>query len=178
MGLFLLGASLEDNHHNTVKIEAGPCAGSGIPVKQGILTAAHVVLEDPEHIKVISIEGVSSDAILIELDLNNDLALLKVDKYFGEMEVAEDTPEIGDPIYLVGNGLLIPNMYKKGYVSGFISNLMLSDCMSLPGDSGCGVFNEDDELVGVHDCRIMGPEGQDGFEGSIKLEIVKEFLED
>lgn len=145
----------------------GEAYGAGTIIKHErgesiqILTAAHVVVSFAERDMVMFACYAFTDKMAmlspIKLDLTGDVAILKTvvkAKYNGpHVQVAKKEPKIGDKVFVIG----APMGKKLTMTLGIISNhmkrgereLYRTDAAAFYGNSGGGVFNSDQELVGV-----------------------------
>lgn len=174
--------------------------GSGFIVNPSgyILTCAHLV-QDAEKIEIELKDQIKYDASIIEVDNKADLALMKIN--------ASDLPQVtigkpdkirqGDSVFTIGNPLPsqmnIPlETFKHSVVIGIISStehlnnygLKLFQ-LSLPinyGNSGGPVFNNQGEVIGIVNAKMLAFNGKQiegvGFalsiqEGSKMLKTVQ-----
>lgn len=136
--------------------------GSGFQISRDglIATNYHVVAEavsDPEkfQLEYLSVEGDRGTLELLNIDVINDLAILRQDKPGPEfMQLARDTPSKGETIVSMGNPLdlgmtLIPGTYN-GIASGsFYDRIHFSGSIN-PGMSGGPTVNLDGQVVGIN----------------------------
>lgn len=138
---------------NSVLVMADGNYGSGVQVREGILTAAHVLKQPTNYYyispKVRNIQGLERTAFLLKVDDELDLALL-TNPFLNSnpIKLAKTNPLHGSPIYVVGFGQGKTAAVKKGVVSD-IDERIMTDALICFGDSGGGVFNEENELVGI-----------------------------
>lgn len=166
---------------SVVKITAGSQIGSGVVYKEEgnyayILTNAHVVVDSlgntPKNIDVLFHNYTEVKGMLVETDINEDVAVIMVNKST-DYKVAniidkDDNVNIGDSIFTIGNpndmpfsittGIISANRYKTStsYISGnsdtttYVYN---STATINPGNSGGAVFNSDGKLVAINTMR-------------------------
>lgn len=125
-------------------------------------------------------------ASIIKYDETTDLALLKtfiVDDNLIAVNIASEEPQKGDVVYSVGSPLGLIRTVSKGILSNKEDGFYISDNTITFGNSGGGLYNIKNELIGVparvlvyqiDDANIV-PESGLGL--SITLQIIKEFLE-
>jgi len=132
----------------TVSLQTSDGDGSGVLVKQGILTAFHVV-ENISYIKIIFNNNEVLPGFLTKYDKENDLALV-MPLYKNEHYInLGNMPEQGDEVYSWGNGAQGNMAIKKGIVSELRDNFLLLNYAFFPGDSGGPILNRDNELIGI-----------------------------
>lgn len=81
-----------------------------------------------------------------------DLAVLEVDADLGGVTLADDVPAVGETVFQMGYGGSTdgkPVMRSGVVIKEKFSGRLNSTIPSVQGDSGCGVFNKDGQLVGV-----------------------------
>lgn len=130
--------------------------GSGFIVEEGkVITNLHVIEDAKFGYAVISgenklhkIEGYFS------VDSTNDLALLSVPTLKGDpLRISDNTSEIGEKIYVIGNPKGLSGTISDGIISGIRtfdgSELLQITAPISPGSSGGPVINNNGQLVGV-----------------------------
>lgn len=85
----------------------------------------------------------------IRVDVAADLALLSCDLRRAERAELGEQPEQGAPVVIVGSGFCHDHSIKRGCVANLERGSLLLDARIGPGDSGCAVLNEDEQLVGM-----------------------------
>lgn len=152
--------------------ETNACAflnsGSGVFIddKGHIVTNAHV-LDKASTIIVELKNGAQLKATLIGLDIDSDIALLKVEldsnPYIALPEV--DNTRVGDWVFAVGT----PNMaFNQTVTQGIISAKFFSrvshyiqtDAALRPGNSGGALVNAEGELVGITSLSTQTDQGE------------------
>ncbi|MEX2354144.1 MAG: serine protease, partial [Gammaproteobacteria bacterium] len=136
--------------------------GSGFQISHDgtIVTNYHVISEYTSHpdryrIEYVAHDGRRGELELLDIDVINDLSLLKRDDYSGQyLEIAEELPVQGQSIYSLGNphdlgltvvpgtynGIAAYSLYKRIHFSGSIN----------PGMSGGPVLNSSGQVIGVN----------------------------
>jgi S1-C subfamily serine protease len=154
----------------TVKVSVfrgGTTEGSGFVYgKRGfILTNAHVVAKALS-IDVVDAAGVTHSADLIGVDRSSDVAELDVaDMEIGNpkakpLRVSTKPVQVGSNILVIGNPFgVLPNSVTGGLVGGTgreltvgkttYQNLIQTDAVSNPGNSGGPMINTQGEVVGI-----------------------------
>ncbi|KUJ83512.1 serine protease [Microbulbifer flavimaris] len=136
--------------------------GSGFQISPDglIATNYHVVAEavsDPEkyRLQFRSVDGAEGALTLLDIDVINDLAILRMDKPGSQhLILADKTPRKGETIFALGNPLdlgmtLIPGTYN-GIASGsFYDRIHFAGSIN-PGMSGGPVINAAGKVVGIN----------------------------
>ena len=147
--------------------------GTGVVIvdKGLILTNLHVV-QGAARLKVTFANGQQSDATLINVQPENDLAVLKAETVPDDLEAAtmRSTGGLrpGDEVIAVGHPFGIGPWVSRGVVSGLkrefrspegkrvLSNLIQFDAAANPGNSGGPLVTMDGHVVGIV-TAIMNP---------------------
>ena len=144
--------------------------GSGfiIDAKGFLVTNAHVV-KNAKNIAVQNKSGATFNAIIVFIDIEKDLAILKIEdenfKPFTSIpySISKSSTDLAEPIYTLG----YPRdeiVYGEGYLSaktGFNGDT-LSCQISIPanpGNSGGPVMNKQGEVIGILSTREAAAEG-------------------
>jgi len=155
--------------------------GTGVVIvdKGLILTNLHVVV-GAKRIKVTFADGLESDASLINVQPENDLAVLKAHRIPDDLIAAtmRSTADLapGDHVAAIGFPFGIGPSVSAGVVSGLrrefrspegqraLSNLIQFDAAANPGNSGGPLVTMDGEVVGIV-TAILNPSEQRTFIG-------------
>ncbi len=175
-------------------------SGSGFVLTDDgyILTNYHVV-EGSSSITVSFFDGSSTEAALIGYDINNDIAVLKVEKtdlvpvVLGDsnnMNVGDDVIAIGNPLgeltFSLTAGAISALKREVTTSNGITMNLIQTDCAINSGNSGGALFNLYGEVVGITNAKYSSNSTNEasidniGFAipvNSVK-EIIKSIIED
>jgi S1-C subfamily serine protease len=140
--------------------------GSGVVIVDNgtILTNLHVV-HGAKRIKVIFHDGLESDADIVGLQPQHDLAVLKARRIPDDLQAAtmRSTGDLapGDRVTAVGFPFSIGPSVSHGVVSGLkrefrspegkriLTNLIQFDAAANPGNSGGPLVTDDGEVVGI-----------------------------
>ena len=141
--------------------------GTGVVIvdsKGIILTNLHVVL-GASKIKVVFFDGLESDATVIGVQPEHDLAVLKATKLPDDLKAAmlRSTQDLapGDEVVAVGFPFGIGPSASAGIISGLkreyrspegkrlLTNLIQFDAAANPGNSGGPLVTMDGEVVGI-----------------------------
>jgi S1-C subfamily serine protease len=167
----------DDKEHGTV--ERG--VGSGVVIIDNgtILTNLHVV-NGAKKIRVTFFDGSESDAVVLNTQPENDLAVLRARTIPDDLEAAtmRSTSDLspGDEVIAVGYPFGIGPSVSSGIVSGLkrqfrspdgqqmLTNLIQFDAAANPGNSGGPLVTMDGEVVGIV-TAILNPNRQRVFIG-------------
>ena len=175
-------------------------SGSGfILTDDGYILTNHHVIEGSSSITVSFFDGSSAEATLIGYDINNDIAVLKVDKtglvpvVLGDsnnMNVGDDVVAIGNPLgeltFSLTAGTVSALKREVTTSNGITMNLIQTDCAINSGNSGGALFNLYGEVVGITNAKYSRNSTNEasidniGFAipvNSVK-EIIKSIIED
>lgn len=136
--------------------------GSGFQISDDglIATNYHVVAEavsDPDkyQLEYLSVDGTKGTLELLDIDVVNDLAILRQDKPGTEfIQLATDTPKKGETIVSLGNPLdlgmtLIPGTYNGIAGGSFYDRIHFAGSIN-PGMSGGPAINIRGQVVGIN----------------------------
>jgi S1-C subfamily serine protease len=155
--------------------------GTGVVIIDNgtILTNLHVV-QGAKRIKVRFFEGTESDARIVGVQAENDLAVLRASRLPDDMlpAVMRSTGDLrpGDHVIAVGHPFGIGPSVSAGVVSGLkrefrseegereLSNLIQFDAAANPGNSGGPLVTMDGQVVGIV-TAILNPSEQRTFIG-------------
>ena len=155
--------------------------GSGVVIIDNgtILTNLHVV-NGAKRIKVTFFDGSESDAVVLNTQPENDLAVLRAKSIPDDLEAAtlRSTSDLepGDEVVAVGFPFGIGPSVSSGVVSGLkrefrspdgqqlLTNLIQFDAAANPGNSGGPLVTMDGEVVGIV-TAILNPSHQRVFIG-------------
>ena len=170
---------LETNPDRNDDVEKSVGTGVVIVDKGIILTNLHVVAS-AMLVKVVFADGLESDATVIALKPENDLAVLQAKTIPDDLAAAtlRSTRDlaVGDHVVAVGFPFGIGPSVSAGVVSGLgrefrspegqrvLTNLIQFDAAANPGNSGGPLVNADGEVVGIV-TAILNPNNQGVFVG-------------
>ena len=136
--------------------------GSGfIANEQGLLVSNYHVIADyaqrPQQfaLEYLAHDGSSGDLVLVDLDVVNDLALLRLDnKPPDHLELADALPAHGERIYSIGNPhdlgwTVIPGTYNGITAHSVYERIHFSGSIN-PGMSGGPALDDDGHVIGVN----------------------------
>jgi S1-C subfamily serine protease len=170
---------LRDDPDGYGDIEHGIGTGVVIVDKGLILTNLHVVAGS-DKVKVTFFDGLESDATVVSLQPENDLAVLKAQQVPDDLAPAtlRSTKDLvpGDEVVAVGFPFGIGPSVSSGVVSGLkrefrspqgkrvLTNLIQFDAAANPGSSGGPLVTADGAVVGIV-TAILNPSEQRVFVG-------------
>ena len=161
--------------------ETETSVGSGVVIvdKGVILTNLHVVA-GAQLVRVVFADGMQSDAAVVSVQPENDLAVLQAKTVPDDLAPATlgSTADLalGDSVVAVGFPFGIGPSVSSGVVSGLgreyispqgkrlLTNLIQFDAAANPGNSGGPLVTEDGEVVGIV-TAILNPNEQRVFIG-------------
>jgi S1-C subfamily serine protease len=160
-------------------IERGIGTGVVIIDNGTILTNLHVI-KDAKRVKVTFMDGTDSDAVVLNTQPENDLAVLRARTIPDDLEAAtlRGTADLapGDAVLAIGFPFGIGPSASSGVVSGLkrefrspqgrqtMKNLIQFDAAANPGNSGGPLVTMDGEVVGIV-TAILNPSQQRTFIG-------------
>jgi S1-C subfamily serine protease len=172
---------------SVVKVETssgfagGGGVGSGVIVDSlgHVVTNFHVI-EGADEVSVLLADGTRASAEVVGVDPGNDLAVLRTSvqpQLLSPAVLADsDTVRIGEPVFAIGNPFDLDFTVTSGIVSGLertsqssfsgrpIRDVIQTDAVVNPGNSGGPLFNAAGEVVGINS-SIENPTGQRVFVG-------------
>jgi len=182
--------------YNSVKngvvfVQAGQSAtGSGFVISDDgyIVTNEHVVAAASDFTVRIGETDRTVPATLVGADASTDLALLKVDPAqtgaLHPLELADDTPDVGDEVIAIGSPFGLQSTLTSGIVSALdrtlqspngnsITGALQTDAAINPGNSGGPLLNTDGQVIGVNAQIASQSGGSTGVGFAISVKTVK-----
>jgi S1-C subfamily serine protease len=148
--------------------------GSGVVISPDglVLTNAHVV-NGARELRLSDIEGRSTEARLLGIDLDTDLALLRADasRHFPYAPLGDSkTLRRGQVAIAIGNPLGFESTVTAGVISALgrslratsgrmIEDVIQTDAALNPGNSGGPLVSSRGEVIGINTAVIMGAQG-------------------
>tara|TARA_Y100001960_G_C14781621_1_gene887262 strand:- start:946 stop:2295 length:1350 start_codon:yes stop_codon:yes gene_type:complete len=173
-------ANLADNvdaaiYGSTVKLKKENSLGSGVIVNEKglIITNSHIV-KDSQNIKVVTSDNKSYYASVVDIDVDLDLAILKVENTkdkFSPIKFADsDAVMVGDVVFAIGNPFGIGQSASMGIVSAIgrafnmehAEYLIQTDAAINPGNSGGALIDVDGKLIGLNSAIFSKTEAFSG----------------
>lgn len=171
-------------------------SGSGVIIdsKGTIITNNHVI-ENATKLVVTLVDGSEYPAKVLGTDVNNDLAVLKIDApanvklhyiKFGD----SDNLEVGQEVFAIGNPFGLKSTLTTGVISSLgrtlksengriIENIIQTDAAINPGNSGGALLDTSNSLIGIN-TAIFSPNsvGSVGIGFAIPINTVKRITAD
>lgn len=144
----------------TIVTETG--VGSGWVAESGggtssLVTNYHVVEDDYEagqrEVEVVQ-ESRSLSGRVVEVAVDEDLALVEVDADLPVLPLATTGARVGDSVLVLGSPLGLEQTVVNGIVSAFRDDLIQFSAPISPGSSGGPVLNAAGEVIGVTELKI------------------------
>jgi serine protease Do len=136
--------------------------------KEGVMiTNAHIV-QNSTNIKVVNGKGEEFNAFVVRLDVNRDVAIIKIDdsKYKPSAlpySISKTTSDMAEQLFTLGYPREVI-VYGEGYMSaqtGFHGDTLSCQITipANPGNSGGPIFNSAGEVIGILTSKKLNAEG-------------------
>jgi len=163
--------------------------GSGVIVSpQGYVLTSHHVIQEADAIRIALEDGRVSEATVVGIDPETDLAVLKMD--------LEDLPSItlgkseslrvGDVVLAIGNPFSVGQTVTMGIVSATgrddlgistFENFIQTDAAINPGNSGGALINPYGQLVGINTAIYSRSGGYQGIGFAIPVSLANGIMQ-
>ena len=160
-------------------------SSSSLTASNYLLTAAHVVSR-ASRIEILRSDGVRADAVLLAIDPQTDLALLKMPFTLPAVELMLDTPAVGSHACAAGNSFGLGISFSCGVVSatgrkniGFnpVEDFIQTDAAVNPGASGGLLVNAVGQALGLIDAIFTKSEDSDaGVNFAVSAKLIDSVL--
>lgn len=116
-----------------------------------LVTNSHVVGSDARPGTTVTVirEELRVEGEVVRTDEERDLAVVAVEEDLQPLSVAEEAPQVGEPVFVVGSPLGLEQSVVNGIVSAFRDEHIQISAPLNPGNSGGPVVNAAGELIGV-----------------------------
>ena len=151
---------------------------------EGYLVTNYHVIADAAEIRVQFSDGSISEPVIVGVDGETDLALLKVD--IGPVPAIQfgssSQLRIGDVVLAIGNAFGIGQTVTQGIVSATgrafldlvtFENFIQTDAAINAGNSGGALVNTRGELVGINTAVLAQDSGTEGIGFAIPVDLVR-----
>jgi S1-C subfamily serine protease len=173
---------------SVVGVRTDRSIGTGFVVNgEGYIVTNYHVVGGANQIAVLTNDQEVISAEIVGGDSFRDIALLKVDKTFDELEIVDsDDLQVGKKVIAIGNPLGLSFSVSEGIISGLnragpngLEEYVQTDVGLNPGNSGGPLIDTSGRVVGINNFKIGGSEGL-GFalEGNAVKEVVNSFTEE
>lgn len=162
--------------------------GSGVIVSdKGYVLTNHHVIKDVDSIIVTLADGRTADAVIVGIDPDTDLAVLKIklDKLPVITMGSSKNLRVGDVVLAIGNPFGLDKTVTFGIVSatersgadiGLLENLIQTDAAINPGNSGGGLIDSFGRLVGINTVIFTRSGGNQGINFAIPIDQAIEVM--
>lgn len=171
-------------------------SGSGVIINpKGIIVTNNHVVDNATKLVVTLLDGSEYPAKVLGVDLNNDLAVLKIDVpdnvTLDSIEFGNsDTLEVGQRVYAIGNPFGLQSTLTTGIISSLsrtlksengriIKDIIQTDAAINPGNSGGALLDTSGNLIGIN-TAIFSPKavGNVGIGFAIPINTVEKITDD
>jgi len=162
-------------------------AGTGFLIGPDLVVSAAHVVEGYESMIVTTIDGEERAGTTIGFAPGQDTALILLDEPVGSTPLAwsEQSPRVGFDISVLGYPLNLDLSVTAGTISGVgrtilfpsgdqIPNVMQTDALTNPGNSGGPWLDETGRVIGLH---IAGRDGAAGINWGVEAEVVRALVD-
>lgn len=168
-------------------------SGSGVVISaDGYIVTNNHVIENSSKVEVTLSDKRELVAKVIGIDLNTDIALLRVEaRNLTPMRYGNsDLVEVGEWVLAVGNPFNLTSTVTAGIVSAKARNINIlgnayaiesfiqTDAVVNPGNSGGALVNTRGELIGINTAIITEKGGYEGYSFAIPTNLVRKVVED
>lgn len=179
---FLIEPQQPDIGKNEVPKEIQKGLGSGVIVNEkGYVLTNHHVIQDSDSIIVTLPDGRTTDAKIIGVDQDTDLAVLQIN--LPNLPVipigSSGKLRVGDVVLAIGNPFGLDKTVTQGIISatertgteiGILENLLQTDAAINPGNSGGALVDAYGKLIGINTAIISRTGGYQGIGFAIPID--------
>ncbi len=175
---------VDDSVKSVVTVSTKRSMGTGFFVNSSgyIITNYHVI-EGEEEVTVIPHDRQFIEARLVGKDERRDLALLKIERSYPALELADsDDLQVGKRVVAIGNPLGLSFTVTEGIISALdrrgpsgLEEYVQTDVSLNPGNSGGPLIDSTGRVVGINNFKIGGAESL-GF--SLESDAIRESIEE
>ena len=158
---------IEDAIKSVVTIKTDLSQGTGFIIdSKGYVVTNYHVMQNAKSAGIFTYEGNSHSVQLVGYDANIDIALLKIEGNFKELELDNsDNIQIGEKVIAIGNPLGLQFSVSEGIVSAVhrpgpsgTNSYIQTDAALNPGNSGGPLINKQGKVIGINNFKVGGGE--------------------
>lgn len=173
---------IEEAVKGVVSVSTERTAATGFVISEdGYVVTNYHVIEGNEKISILTYDRNVMDAQLVGFDGVRDLALLKVEGDFYDLDLADsDDLQVGNKVIAIGNPLGLSFSVSEGIISGLdrigpngLDEYIQTDVSLNPGNSGGPLINTEGDVVGINNFKVGDSEGL-GF--ALESNAIKESI--
>jgi len=165
-----------------IKVDSdyGGWEGTGIFIEDDlILTAGHIV-DNANEIWIIWSGDKKHKAVNWYKETEADLGIIYIRTLKKEKRLCFDKAIVGEEVYALGNPFAVFPVLTKGIISaidmsdnfGLTKNMLITDCPTNPGNSGCPLFNKNGDILGICSWGYRYSQGMNYFVRAEVCELV------
>lgn len=158
---------INDVIKGVVSVVTDRAVGSGFIIdSEGIIVTNYHVVQDVRKINIVLHDRGVKQAKIIGYDENRDLALLKIEGTYQELELADsDSLQVGKKVIAIGNPLGLSFTVTEGIISALeregpngAREYIQTDVSLNPGNSGGPLIDTSGKVVGINNFKIGNAE--------------------
>ena len=158
---------IEEVVESVVSVRTDRSAGSGFIIdSRGYVVTNFHVIQGARYVEVQTFDSGDYEAEIIGADSLTDLALLKINGFFDNIDFADsDDVQIGEKVIAIGNPLGLSFTVTEGIVSAKnregpngLESYIQTDVTLNPGNSGGPLINKEGDVIGINNFKIGGAE--------------------
>jgi len=169
-------------------------SGSGAIIdKSGIILTNNHVVESAEKVYVTLSDETQHEGKVIGVDLENDLALVKIDPEDRDLQIipfgSSNNLKVGQKVLAIGNPYGLERTLSTGIVSGLgrplknedghiIRDMIQTDASINPGNSGGPLLNSHGEMIGINTMIYSPSGGSVGIGFAVPIDTAKRVVPD
>ena len=154
---------IEDAVKSVVTIRTDIAQGTGFIISDnGYIVTNYHVMNNANAAAIYTYDGEQHNVALSGYNANFDVALLKIDGTYNELELEDsDNIQIGEKVIAIGNPLGLQFSVSEGIVSAKdrtgpngVEAYIQTDAALNPGNSGGPLINKDGKAIGINNFKI------------------------
>lgn len=159
--LALCCVSVQENDRATMRLNIDRNVVVGIDgggICAGVIVRTNLVVT-AKHCKGTVLTVDLKPASILRESPDADILLLKTVTAEFEPITFNEKPQIGDPVYSVVNIAGLSHFLSRGYIAGFMKNVIYASTVGAPGISGGGYYDDAGRLIGIGSQYRVSPIG-------------------